>query len=216
MSLSEGMQNLANEEWFTAVLETWGRSQMEALNHQISQHDAAEFVSSWMDQLCLSIFDMRWERRLENGVNIELIDESARTYPLHLQFTPFQLTLRQSSLQSLITHWHQVDGMVAALLAPSDCVCIHIERCVAMDEPPYVKRCTVAIDPEEDCTIPLFSTEGLAVELLEYSVVAVQAHVGSDQAGHYRTALRILPSVTQGVLPSAWLLCDDARPPEPV
>ena len=164
----------------------------------------------------ISVYDMRWERRLENEGTAELIDASARSCPLNLQFSSFQTQLRQCSLQSLITVWCQANGMVAALLSPAACLCIHVERCVSIDKPPYVTKCTVVLDPEEECTLPMFDSEGLDTDMIEYTVVAAQAHVGTDSAGHYRTALRILPSVTKGVVPSAWLLCDDGHPPEPV
>ena len=216
LSLSEGVQNLAHESWFQQVLQTWGRSIMASVEHHISQQDAAEFVSSWLEQMHMHIFDMRWERRLENEGIVELIDASARSCPLNLQFSTFQLQLRQSSIQSLVTVWCEANGMVAALLEPAACICIHVERCVATAKPPYVTKCTVLLDPEEDVMLPMFSSEGLDTDMIEYMVVAAQAHVGTDSAGHYRTALRIVPSVTKGIVPSAWLLCDDARVPEPV
>ena len=62
----------------------------------------------------------------------------------------------------------------------------------------------------------MFQSDRLETDMIEYTVVAAQAHVGTDSAGHYRTALRILPSVTKGVVPSAWLLCDDGTSPAPV
>ena len=216
LALAQGILNLSAEHWFREVLRVWGRSDMESLTHHISQHDAAEFVSSWIDQMRTRVFQMGWERRLENEGRTELIDESVGSCPIHLQFTPFQLQLKQCSLQSLINTWHQAHGMVAALLHDSVCLCVHIERCIALDVPPYVSRCLVAIDPEEDCAFSVFSSSDIETDLLEYTVVAAQAHVGSDNAGHYRTALRILPSITRGVVPSAWLLCDDGQAPEPV
>ena len=42
----------------------------------------------------------------------------------------------------------------------------------------------------------------------------MMAHLGSDLAGHYRSALRVTPTVIDQTHPVAWLLCDDWRHPD--
>lgn len=44
----------------------------------------------------------------------------------------------------------------------------------------------------------------------------MQAHLGGDAHGHYRAAVRIHPTVTQGPAPSNWLLSDDWQTPVPI
>ena len=65
------------------------------------------------------------------------------------------------------------------------------------------------ITPDETCLIPAFLGQDLRFEYMEYSPVAYQAHLGDDDAGHYRTAIRLRPGVTEDVRAVRWLLCDD-------
>ena len=62
----------------------------------------------------------------------------------------------------------------------------------------------------------MFTSPGLTVEFLEYSPIALQAHVGGDGAGHYRTAIKVQQTVIQEIHPANWLLCDDGTAPQPV
>ena len=206
--------NLSMVDWFRDVLQCWGRQDRITNHGPLAQHDAAEFIGSWLHQLDMQPLNMSWERRLEENAVTHTVDESTSTLPLFLQFAGVLSHLPRCTLTDLVKCWHQANGMVAALLQPSQALCIHVDRCIQTQQ--TIGRCTTIIDPDADCIIPMFSGPTLQCEELEYYCVAIQSHLGSDAAGHYRTAMRIRPTVTRGTLPSAWLLCDDGIPPVPV
>ena len=153
---------------------------------------------------------------MENEGQIHTVDESSASLPLLFQFDDVTLQLHQCSLQILSTTWHQANGMVAALLYPARGLCIHLDRCFRLPADGSVTRCLVPIDPEDTCALPVFSHRGLKVDQVEYTIVAIQTHTGTDNSGHYRTAVRIRPTVSRSVLPAAWLLMDDWLTPSPV
>ena len=206
---------LNQEAWFIEVLQCWGRHDLDNPGH-ISQQDAAEFVSTWLNVMQSPAFDMRWERRLEADGLAHKVDESASTLPLFLQFAPIHTYVPRCALSDLVQVWHLADGMKAALMNSSTCICAHVDRCIHDSQTSRVRRCTTIIDPDVDCLIPVFLDETLTSGLLEYTIVALQAHLGGDAHGHYRAAVRIHPTVTQGPAPSNWLLSDDWRTPVPV
>ena len=214
MSLEVSTGDLSSETWFQDVLRCWGRLEEISDAGSISQHDAAEFISSWLHQLGTQPLDMRWERRMTDAAATHLIDESTATLPIFLQFSEVLTHIPRCTLTDLFKVWHEADGMVAALTHPSQAVCAHIDRCTQTAQ--ILARCSTIIDPDAECVIPMFSHDDLRCEELEYSCVAMQSHLGTDRAGHYRTAIRIRPTVTRSTLPCAWLLCDDWAAPTPV
>jgi len=214
LSLETSQGNLSCEAWFNDVLQCWGRPERISNHGSISQHDAAEFIGSWLHQLGQQPLDMRWERRMEENAITHKVDESTATLPLFLQFSSLLTQLHRCTLTDLFKCWHQADGMIAALLQPSQALCVHIDRCTQVHQ--TLTKCVTIVDPDADCVIPMFSDSTLQCEELEYYCVAIQSHLGTDQAGHYRTAVRIRPTVTRGTLPCAWLLCDDWTSPMPV
>lgn len=214
-NLETSMGILSTETWFNDVLQSWGRQQRDHHTDPLTQHDAAEFISSWLDQTDAPSLNMRWERRVEAEGIAHKVDESTATLPLFLQFTDVLRQLPRCSLTDLFRCWHQMDGMAAALLQPSQALCVHVDRCMRTHSQ-TVGRCETIIDPDADCVVPMFSTQHMQHEDIEYCCVALQAHLGSDLAGHYRTAVRVRPTITRGTMPCAWLLCDDGVPPQPL
>ena len=207
---------LTSHDWFSQVLQFWGRSDLAQLRGSISQHDAAEFVSHWLDMLGTSMVNMSWERRVQHENGTFAVDRSASSLPLFLQFD--RQTMQQTSceLSSLVELWHQVDGMVAGLTQPAQCICLHLDRCVQFSASDPVTKCSTKLAIEHLCPVPVFQGDGLHFDLQEYLTIALQAHLGGDSAGHYRTALRIQPTVAHDTTPAHWLLCDDWRSPQPV
>ena len=217
LRLSHATGNLSTETWFHSALQRWGRSELNQHLGSISQHDAAEFIGSWIHQLNTTAFKMRWERRVEENGQICLVDSSADHLPLFFQFfTQLQTRISTTDVSALASTWRQVDGMVAALTQPTLCVCIHIDRCIQQTAQSEVTKCATAITTDEECLLPVFTSPGLTVEFLEYSPIALQAHVGGDGAGHYRTAIKVQQTVIQEIHPANWLLCDDGTAPQPV
>ena len=205
---------LSQEPWLNQVMQCWGRHASGKSGH-VSQQDAAEFVGSWLESMQSTAFNMRWERRLEAEDTTHMVDESVSTFPLFLQFAPIHTHLPRCALSDLIQVWHLADGMRAALTSSTLCLCVHIDRCFQAPGS-AVGKCKTVIDTEVDCLVPIFLGDTLQSGLIEYTIVALQAHLGGDAHGHYRTALRINPTVTQGPAPSSWLLCDDWQKPAPV
>ena len=216
LSLDKQMGNLANEHWFQAALQCWGRCELNQSSDSISQHDAAEFIDKWIAQMQSTAFQMSWERRVDENGTVHRVDSSADSLPLFFQFDAVLTCLPRTSLSSLARVWHQVDGMVAALLHPSQCLCVHVDRCFQSSHTSSVCKCNTAIDPEEECLIPIFMDDTLKFEYMEYTPVVYQAHLGQDAAGHYRTAIRIRPGVSSEVRAVRWLLCDDCCSPQAV
>ena len=161
---------LDSQSWFSQVLQSWGRSDLAQLRGSISQHDAAEFVSHWLDLLGTSVVDMGWERRVQHENGTFAVDRSSSSLPLFLQFD--RQTMQQSSceLSLLVKLWHQADGMVASLTSHSQCICIHLDRCVQYSASDPVTKCSTKLAIEHLCPIPVFQGEGLQFEFTHHRV----------------------------------------------
>ena len=205
--------NLSTETFFRDVLRCWGRSELASLNPSISQEDAAEFVQIWLRMLNTPAFDMRWEKRVLREDVIHIVDSTtASECPIRLQFDALTLTMSFCDLSRLALIWHQVDGMCTALLHGSSCVCLHVDRCNQDDEGRVFKiDCKLCCDDE--CFLPVFSDDGLNSHFISYQVVGLMSHLGSDGAGHFRSALKVRPMVMGTTHPIRWLLTDDWRSP---
>ena len=105
--------------------------------------------------------------------------------------------------------------MTTALLCAPACICVHIDRCV-LNPDMSVSKCRSKLQTEEECFFPVFSGDGIAHVYHGYTVVAVMSHMGSDAAGHYRSALKIRSMVVQCTNPIQWLITDDWRKPDAV
>ena len=206
------MGNLSFEPWFREALRCWGRSEVGLPGGVISQHDVAEFLSSWLDTICCPVVNMQWERRMQENETTHTVDRSSSTLPITLQFDSITVELPQYSFSALLRSWNQVDGMVAGITQAAPCLCLHIDRYYHMQSTNRVLKSMAAFDPEDPCLVPYLVDDSIACEFLEYTPVALQAHLGVDQAGHFRTALRAL-DVEAAEQKTRWLLCDDwSRP----
>ena len=200
--------NLSTEDWFKQVLRCWGKPDVVQLVGSISQHDAAEFISVWLEQLNSPAFRLTWERRLEENGCVHKIDECVGTMPLFFQFDAFTLQLPSFTLSMLARTWNQVDGMQTGLTQLTDCICVHIDRCV-QDSSGRVTKCTNALLPESEFVIPILMNDRAHCQYLEFTVTAMMAHLGGDECGHYRTALHLHPGTTDTAQPYQWLMTDD-------
>ena len=72
------------------------------------------------------------------------------------------------------------------------------------------------LQTDQVCLVPVFSDSALTCEMIEYQVVALTAHLGEDNAGHFRAALRLAPAIANQVTPAEWLLTDDWVAPKPL
>jgi len=208
--------NLSQESFFTEVLQCWGPADLAATNASISQQDAAEFIQHWLQLLDSAVFDMRWERRLKTDETVRVMDFSTKYTPICFKFDMQTLLLHSCDLTALGMIWHQVDGMVTSLVSASDCVCVHLDRCV--QGPAGIYKCTSQLQHDMEVLLPIFTDNMTDFDHVGYTIVAMMAHQGSDGdgAGHYRTTLRVSPHVRDHTEAICWLLVDDWRSPEPI
>ena len=203
--------DLSLEPWFTEMLRCWGRTELAQSHGSIAQHDAAEFVSFWLESMASPTFDMAWERRVEEHGLTHTVDKCIGHQPLFFQFAPIDKQASICDLSVLARRWSQVDGMCAGLLHMSDCVCIHIDRCV-QDSDGRVVKCNSALQTDVDCLLPILMGDTTECQYLEYQPTALMSHLGGDGHGHYRAALKLRPGVTGSATPYRWLLTDDWSP----
>ena len=205
--------NLAAQSFFRDIMRSWGREDLEHLNFSISQQDASEFISVWLGILQTPAFQMRWEKRLSVAADMRVLDCSHERYmPICLKFDDTLALSSFCTLNTLISLWHQVDGMAAALLTASDCLCVHLDRCT-LGENLTVCKCTSKLQIDEECYFPVFNGTSAQCDFHGYMVVAIMAHLGTDCAGHYRSALRVSPLIVNQIHPISWLVTDDWRAP---
>ena len=80
-----------------------------------------------------------------------MLDFSHEPYaPICLKFDETQILLPHCSMNSLIGTWQQVDGMHTALLHPTTCICVHVDRCV-MGPDMTVHKCLSRLQLDEEC-----------------------------------------------------------------
>jgi hypothetical protein len=180
-----------------------------------TQQDSAEFASHWLLMMGRTAFDMRWERRYEQNDRIHVNDTSASNIPLHLQFDTHHANLTQCGLTALFNIWRQADGMVAALVDSPVCLCVHLDRSF-YDLQGQLRQSECKIQIDDFCLVPTFMNDSMRTGLTEYQLVAMTAHLGEDGAGHYRSALRLAPSLPTEVAPAEWLLTEDWQRPQAV
>ena len=206
--------NICDQSWFQDTLRCWGRLQQDDDPGLISQQDAAEFIQVWLTWLDTTAFDMRWERRLEENNRVHVFDSGGQHMPICLKFDDRLAHAHSCDLTQLMLLWCQVDGMKTAILTAPPCFCIHLDRCVA-DATGQISKSECMINLDSCCLIPLFQGQGLTTEPVEYQIVAIMAHLGSDGQGHYRAALRIAQTLVGDTQPAEWLLTDDWTQPVP-
>ena len=207
--------NLCDQPWFQDIMRCWGRIDPEVDMESLSQQDAAEFIHVWLEMLATPAFDMRWERRLMENDRACTVDRSGTFMPICLQFNERLAHSHSCDLSALFTIWRQVDGMQAALLTAPVCLCLHVDRCVQTPQG-TIHKSECMINPDSVCIAPIFQGTDLQYEPVEYQVIALMSHLGEDKGGHYRSALRLAPTLIASTKPAEWLLTDDWQQPTPV
>ena len=211
----DGCFNLCNESWFQQILRCWEARDPTFDPLLIAQQDAAEFITTWLSLLQSTAFDMRWEKRVDSHDMITMVDCSSNHTPVCLKFDAILARCMTCDLTQLFNTWCQEDGMRTALTSAPQCLCVQVDRSL-MDPQHNLTQCDCMIQVTEPCVVPVFQSDQLMHMPVEYQVVAVTAHVGRDQAGHIRAALRIAPTIIHAQKPANWLVTDDWQPPEPM
>ena len=208
------MCNLSHEQFFREILHCWGREAIGQLSYQISQQDASEFVHAWLGHLQTPAFQMRWEKRISLAESVQVMDQGLSSHaPICLKFDTLSAQCEFCSVTSLLSTWHQVDGMTSALLQASPCICAHIDRGM-MDQDLRIYKCVSKLRIDDECLVPVFQDGTIECEFHSYTTVALMSHIGSDGSGHYRAALKLQATVLNGAKPVCWLTTDDWRCPE--
>lgn len=139
----------------------------------------------WFSMLHSTAFDMKWEKRLEENDLVRVFDTGSPHIPICLKFDTLLAHTTTCDLTQLFRVWREDDGMSTALTTAQPCLCIQIDRNVA-DAMNNIYRSECMIQTDEPCLVPVFHDQTLQHELVEYHVVALMAHIGTDQAGHIR------------------------------
>ena len=141
-------------------------------------------------------------------------DQSQTCMPLFLQI-PANLAFQTNcTLEDLLQHWCQVDGMRAAMLQAAKSICIHVDRLVSTSG--QIEKSSCAIDVDTGIAIPHFVEDTLHQATAEYVLIAAAAHLGIDAAGHYQAILKVQPAVISSSCAVQWLITQDHCKPKPV
>eukprot|EP00435_Cladocopium_sp_Y103_P017558 s4108_g4.t1 len=169
---------LSDLDWGVALLTHW-----RSLHRQ---GDPVEFLSHMLQGLNLAGYDNTWERRVQVGVQTEVLDKSDRYTPLVLQFDPEHFHDDTAQLQVMISDWasHTV---------------------VKSDKHLFFQW---------EVTLPVFVDSSTAVSWQVFQFVAAVAHIGQDNAGHCRGLLRIHPIDTVTDRRAMFLLTEDWEQPQ--
>lgn len=103
-------------------------------------------------------------------------------------------------------------GMQTALTQRQSLICSHIDRHVLTGTGEAYKS-DLSIGMHGAFAIPFFTASSLEVEWIDFRAVAAIAHLGDDQAGHYRATLRVQADFTDDTNPVMHLLTDDNTMP---
>lgn len=199
-NLCNRVVTLAEADWFVQLIEQWGQP--------LRQNDCSEFICAFLTWLNAPAINLRWERRVMTDTESCIHDTGSTYMPVVLQFSSDHTGTGTCSLMDMIRTWHQVQGMSAALLDASSLMCLHIDRMYQHADGGICKS-SCEVEFSDEVQIPCFKGTGTAVEWVSYSVVALAAHLGQNDAGHYRSALRLKPMVTEDMNPFQWLLTND-------
>eukprot|EP00438_Fugacium_kawagutii_P027892 Skav231438 [mRNA] locus=scaffold1847:209964:215732:- [translate_table: standard] len=191
--------SLVTQPWFIEICDGWhagGR-----------QQDPAEILQCLLTESG-TLFHMEWERRLlvfrQAAEKTEVDFHFQGAVPLELQF-PDRMA-KACTVQALLFHWQHERGMVQALLNFPTFLCLHVDRHRQLRDKGPITKIVAPLDISDPCIFPMFCPYSLGVDctLEEYCPVAVVAHLGTTQGGHYRAALRY-----PGTTPSSWVITED-------
>ena len=203
---SGGSTTLETESWFAEILMSWG-TQMPL--QRGSQQDSCEFLCHLIRWLETNMYHMGWERRYVEKEQCHVDDRTQPNMLIRLCFEPHMVFLQSCTIDDLIRPWHQDKGMCTCLLQAPQCVLLQIDRMHQTDDG-ELHKCHCQLNLIQTCSIPIFRDDKLRFGFVDYVPVAAIAHLGIDQAGHYRCALRTQPAAYEpGMSAAQWLLTDD-------
>ena len=143
-----------------------------------------------------------------------IVDDTGSKYmPVRFSIEPHMAFLHSCFLDDLIRPWHQDKGMQTCLVAAPVCLLVQIDRMFQHADGTLMKsHCEIQL--HSTCSMPVFNDDGVSFHYVDYTVVSLVAHLGRDQAGHCRSALRVSPLQGPEVPLARWLLTDDFQTPQ--
>ena len=201
LSLAGRRKMLCDLPWMAMLLREWGNTS--------DQGDALEFLQFMLRGLHFSGFTFKWERRIQLGLLTSVRDQNDACAPIVLHVDPALATGDRILLRDMIQAWHDHMGMITALVAPTDLLCIHINRYVCSGDGTLCKS-ALSVGFHWGCAFPFFVADTLEVTWKDFQVVSATAHLGTDGAGHYRSWLNVEHDTREGLGPTLALLTDDA------
>ena len=201
---TDGLYRIDDQPWYQSLLDNWGAPPGQA--------DSAEFTSRLIQWVQLTSCNCLWQRRWMQCENVLIHDRGDAHMPLFLQIQPHRTDHGIIRLADMVRSWNGELGMQAGLMRANDLLCLHIDRFVK-DDRQEIRKLTIPVIFTGKIEVPEFATDGITCHWVPYFTVAVFAHFGADNAGHYQALLRIKYSGKNPVH-SSWMLCDDCRTPQ--
>lgn len=191
---------LFNGEWAQPIFQKWKAS---------GQCDAAEFTQLLIASVQhLPHCNMCWDKRADRTDGDSRFDQNVEQTPLLFKLAlNHSCTVDSVAFQELCDIWRQDDGMVRALLTPSDVVCVHIDRTRQPSPTGVVQKHAFCVTNLGNWLIPVFQDAGADVHMVKYETMAVVTHLGDPSSGRYKAALRVLPG-------RMWFLTEDNTKPQ--
>ena len=205
LSLAGKSAMLCDLPWMAILLRNWGDTS--------EQGDAVEFLQYMLRGLSFAGFTFQWERRVQMGLLTSVRDQNDAYSPIVLHVDPATAIEGRIRLRDMIHAWHDHMGMLTALTAPTDLLCVHINRFVHSGDGTVYKS-ELSVGFHWGCSFPFFDGSTMDIKWKDFQVVSAIAHQGADQAGHYRTWLNVEHDVRAGLSPTLALLTDDAKEAE--
>ena len=168
--------------WFQQILQSWHGDGVQC--------DPVEFLTHLVKGLGIPRLNWSWERRVQLGTEISVRDQGDIFTPITLYIDPEQSHAGWIRLDTLIQSWHNYMGMQTALLQDTPLVCLHIDRNI-MSGDGHPCKSDHLVGLHGVFSMPCYQGDGLAITWQDYRVISVITHLGTDQAGHCRAALRV-------------------------
>ena len=177
----------------------WGYLALLVWGHFDRQADASEFLHHMLEWADPKHVDLCWTRRVQLPEGVMVCDRGSRNLPPMLQ--PLERE-KDSSLQDMITAWHEYQGMHTCFKVDTPMLGLQIDQYHPTHQ--GAARMPVPLHIPDKVFLPFWSDETtMAVYHREYHPVAVILHRGQDQAGHVQSGL---------LSDEGWFLTDDAYP----
>ena len=206
---SDAVLDLMAIPFFHDMMQNW--------NTYGRQGDSVEFLTFLLTGLNCHAFSFAWEKRLQVGLAVAVMDQNGAFAPPVLQFDPEQLHDDHALLSQLIKDWCNQHGMQIAFTANTPLLCFEIDRHVHRGDG-SVTTSDIPVHYSGVCHVPFFVDDSLQIAWQPYQVLALTVHIGNDNAGHCRAILRVHPDVhatSNEMMYYTALLTDDWCLPEP-